>query len=131
MFVGALEGTVPVVIMENMQDLLSLCKEFGFFGLHSQVTEFISRHSVADYEARKAVSDITEDTLQIRQALCPLQGALSRLAHDNGQLEQSLSLLRKEVVDLREAHARKIAALEKEQTESRGRLPTTRKNREH
>jgi hypothetical protein len=52
-FVGALEGAAPVVTTENMQDLLLLCTEFGFIGLHSQVTDFISGHSVADYEVRE------------------------------------------------------------------------------
>jgi chromosome segregation ATPase len=113
-----------------MHDLLSLCNEFDFSGLHSQVTDFISAHSVAEDGARKAASDITEDKLQIRQALRPLQGALSCLTRDNGHLEQFLSLLRKDVVDLREAHAWKIATLEKGQTESSGRLANYEKEQE-
>jgi hypothetical protein len=113
-----------------MQDLLSLCKEFGFSGLLSQVTDFISTYSVAEDRASKAISDIMEEKFQSRQALCPLQGALSRLARDNGQLLQSVSLLRKDVVDLREAHARKIATLEKGQTESSGRQANHEKEQE-
>jgi hypothetical protein len=130
MFVGALEGTVPVVTTGNMQDLLSLCSEFGFSGLHSQVTDFISAHSVAEDGARKATSEVTEDKLQIRQALCPLQGAVSRLARDNGEIEQSLSLLRKDAMGLREAHARKNADLEKGQAESSERLVSYEKEQE-
>jgi hypothetical protein len=38
-FVGALEGAAPVLTTENMYDLLSLCNEFGFTRLLSQVTE--------------------------------------------------------------------------------------------
>jgi hypothetical protein len=38
-FVRALEGAVPVLTTENMYDLLSLCNEFGFTRLLSQVTE--------------------------------------------------------------------------------------------
>jgi hypothetical protein len=36
-----------------MHELLSLCNEFGFIGLQSQVSDFISAHSVADYKARQ------------------------------------------------------------------------------
>jgi hypothetical protein len=38
-FVGALEGAAPVLTRETMYDLLSLCNEFGFTRLLSQVTE--------------------------------------------------------------------------------------------
>jgi uncharacterized coiled-coil protein SlyX len=82
-FVGALEGRVPVITTENMQDLFLLCKEFGFVGLHSQVTDFISAHSVADSETRKRISD---------------------LEAKNRQQDRKLCLLQKEVVDLREAN---------------------------
>jgi hypothetical protein len=123
MFVGALEGTVPNVTTENVYDLFLLCENLAF-------PDFISAHSVTEGGARKNASDIREEKLQVRQALCPLQGALSRLARDNRRLEQSLSLLRKEVADLREAHARKIAALEKGQTESSGRLANHKKEQE-
>jgi hypothetical protein len=83
MFVGALEGTVPVITTENMQDLFLLCNEFGFSGLHSQVTDFISAHSVADSEARKRLSD---------------------LEAKNRQQDRKLCFLQKEVVDLQEAN---------------------------
>jgi hypothetical protein len=82
MFAEALEGTVPVVTTENMHDLLSLCHEFGFSGLLSQVTDLISAHSVADFEARKRISD---------------------LEAKNRQQDRKLCLLQKEVIDLREA----------------------------
>jgi hypothetical protein len=63
-----------------MHELLSLCNEFGFTGLLSQVTDFISEQPVVDDGTWKDTSDITDEKLQIRQALCPLQEALSRLA---------------------------------------------------
>jgi hypothetical protein len=87
-FVGALEGTVPVVTTENMQDLFLLCNEFGFSGVLSQVTDFISAHSVADSEARKRISD---------------------LEANNGKL----CFLQKEVVDLREANKAQVQDIAK------------------
>jgi hypothetical protein len=74
-FVGALEGTVPVVTTETMQDLFLLCEEFGFFGLLSQVTDFISAHSVADFAARKYISEestATPKTLFAAEGGCRL-----------------------------------------------------------
>jgi hypothetical protein len=78
-FVGALEGTILEVSTENMQDLFLLCEEFGFSGLHSQVTDFISAHSVADSEARKRIGDLEVNN-------------------------RKLCLLQKEIIDLREAN---------------------------
>jgi hypothetical protein len=110
-FVGAIEGTPPVLMTENMNELFLLGQEFGFANLLSQVTSFISEHSVVDSEAPKGATDITEENLQVKGALCPLQKALSgvqntnfQLARGNESLQQSLSLLQKEVLDLREAN---------------------------
>jgi hypothetical protein len=77
MFVGALESTVPVVTAENMQDLFLLCEEFGLVGLHSQIPEFISAHSVADSEARKHISDLDAKNRQQERELCLQQKRLS------------------------------------------------------
>jgi hypothetical protein len=56
----ALDGTAPVPTTEKMQEPLLLCNEFGFTGLLSQVADFISAHSVADYEVRQCVSGVEE-----------------------------------------------------------------------
>jgi hypothetical protein len=79
-FVAALKGAAPVLTTENMHEPLSLCSEFGFTGLLSQVTDFLSGQPVVDDGTRKNASEITEEKLQIRQALCSLQEVLSRLA---------------------------------------------------
>jgi chromosome segregation ATPase len=106
-FVGTLEGAPPVITTENVNYLFLLCKEFGFASLLSEVTDFISAHSVVEEEARNVVSDIAEDNFQIKEALCPLQEALSGLGTSNlhlvratESLQQSLSLLQNEVADL-------------------------------
>jgi hypothetical protein len=57
-FLAALEGAPPVVTTENMNDLFLLCEEFGFASLLSQVTDFISTHSVAHSKARQSISDL-------------------------------------------------------------------------
>jgi hypothetical protein len=69
-FVAALEGVYLVVTTENMKDLFLLSEEFGFTSLLSQVTDFISVHSVVDSEGPKSARDITEENLQIKEALC-------------------------------------------------------------
>jgi hypothetical protein len=97
-FVGALEGAAPVLTTENIRELLSLCNEFGFTGFLCQVSE----QPVVDDGTRKGASDITEEKLQIRQALCSLQEVLSRLG--NHEMEQKA--LKREIAGLREAHAR-------------------------
>jgi hypothetical protein len=58
MFVPTLEGMAPALTTENRQDPLSLCNEFGFPGLLSQVMNFILGHSVVDYEARQRVNGV-------------------------------------------------------------------------
>jgi predicted RNase H-like nuclease (RuvC/YqgF family) len=73
-----------------MQDLFLLSEEFGFSGLLSQVTDFISAHSVADSEAWKRISD---------------------LEAKNRQQDRELCLLQKEVVDLRGAQMQNIAEI--------------------
>jgi hypothetical protein len=110
-FVGAIEGTPPVLTTENVNDLFLLCEEFGFASLFSQVSDFISAHSVVDSEAPKGATDIIEENLQIKEALCPLQEVLLgvqnanlHLARGNESLQRSLWLLHKEVVDLRAAN---------------------------
>jgi hypothetical protein len=76
-FVAALEGTPSVVTTENMNDLFFLCDEFGFTSLLSLVPDFISSHPVLDSEGPKRAADITEERLQIKEALYPMQEALS------------------------------------------------------
>jgi hypothetical protein len=111
MFVGAIEGTPPVLMTENMNDLFLLGQEFSFVSLLSQVTSFISEHSVVDSEAAKVATDITEENQQVKETPCSLQKALSevqtmnfQLARGDESLQRSLSLLQKEVLDLREAN---------------------------
>jgi hypothetical protein len=114
-FVAALEGTPPVLTQANMNELLSLCKEFGFTDLLSQVSAFMA---MAEQEG-KDVSHITEENLQIKEAFCPLQGALSRQARETAQLGQSLCLLR-------EALAREITAVREAQAKYEGEIARLR-----
>jgi hypothetical protein len=85
-----------------MHEPLSLCNEFGFTGLLSQVTDFLSGQPVIDDGTRKDASDITEEKLQIRQALCSLQEVLSRLANH----EKEQKALKRKIVGLRQARQR-------------------------
>jgi len=66
LFVAALEGMAPALTTENRQNPFSLCNEFGFPGLLSQVTDFISGHSAADYEARQRVNGVEEQIKRTR-----------------------------------------------------------------
>jgi hypothetical protein len=75
----------------------------------SQVTDFLSGQPVVDDVARKDASDITEEKLQIRQTLCPLQEALSRLANH----EKEQKVLKREIVGLREARQRESGVKER------------------
>jgi hypothetical protein len=52
-FVAVLQGAAPLLTTVNIHELLSPCNELGFIGLQSQVSDFISAHSVAHYEARQ------------------------------------------------------------------------------
>jgi hypothetical protein len=61
-FVGALEGTAPVLTAEGMQEQLLLCNKFVFFGLPSRVAHFISAHSVANSEAQQCRNDMEDET---------------------------------------------------------------------
>jgi hypothetical protein len=81
-FVAALECALPAITTKNMNDMLLLCEEFGFASLLSQVTAFISGHTVVDSEARKRVSGVEER---------------------NTEQERELYLLQKEILDLQEA----------------------------
>jgi septal ring factor EnvC (AmiA/AmiB activator) len=83
MFVAAIEDTPPVLTTENMNDFFILCKEFVFASLLSQVSDFIARHRVADEKARKRISD---------------------LEAKNREQDRKLSLLQKDVLDLRRAN---------------------------
>jgi hypothetical protein len=85
-FVSTFEGAPPAITTKNKNDLLLLSEEFGFASLHFQVTSFISEHRGADDEAGKVVNDITEENLQIKEALFPLRGALSGLRIANLQM---------------------------------------------
>jgi hypothetical protein len=108
-FVAALEGAAPVFTTKNMHELLSFCNEFGFTGLLSQVTDFLSGQPVVDDGARKDASDITEEKLQIRQALCPLQEALSRLANH----EKEQKALKRDIAGRHQARKRESAVKER------------------
>jgi hypothetical protein len=92
-FVSALGGADPALTTENMNDLLLLCEEFGFASLLSQVTDFILTHSVVDSEGSNGAADITEENLQIKEALCPLQEALSGVHKAHFHLAQSTDSL--------------------------------------
>jgi hypothetical protein len=94
-----LEGAVPVLTTENMHELLSLCNEFDFIDLLSQVMDFLSRQPVVDDGTWKNASDITEEKLQLRQALCPLQEVFSRL----GDHAKEQKTLKRKIASLREA----------------------------
>jgi hypothetical protein len=50
-FVAALEVRAPVLMTENIHDMLSLWNELSFTSLLSEVSGFISAPLVADYEA--------------------------------------------------------------------------------
>jgi hypothetical protein len=66
-----------------MNDLQLLCEEFGFTSLLTQVSDFISTHSVAEEEARKSISGISEENLQIRVVVSRLREGLSGLRTAN------------------------------------------------
>jgi adenosine/AMP kinase len=65
-FVSALGGTDPVFTKENMNDVRFLCEKFGFTALLTQVSDFISTHSVAESESGKGVRGIDEEKFQIK-----------------------------------------------------------------
>jgi hypothetical protein len=90
--VSALGGMELAITTTNMDDLHLLCDEFGFTGLLTQVSNFISAHSAAEDEARKGVTDIAEENLQIKGALFPLQEALAGLRTGNAQLVRTTEL---------------------------------------
>jgi lysozyme family protein len=103
-FVDALEGASPVITMENMNDLLSLCNEFGFTGLLSQVTDFIAAHSVVDYEARKWVSDLKEKSQQQDRKLCLPQREIVDLRDANNRQLQ-------DIAEIQEGRSREVTEL--------------------
>jgi hypothetical protein len=100
-FVEELESATPILTTENKHELPSLCSEFGFPGLLSQVTISISGQPVVD-GARKDANGIREENLQIRQALYPLQEVFSRLTTH----EKEQKALKRQIVSLREARQR-------------------------
>jgi hypothetical protein len=127
-----LEGALPAITTENMNDLFLLSEKFGFVSLQSQVTEYISAHSIVDYEARKRVSDLEAKNRQQARKYCLLQkevvdlreankvqmqdiaeiregrareaAELSHLAGEIASLAQASRLQQQEIVDLREAN---------------------------
>jgi hypothetical protein len=120
-FVAALEGALPAITTENMNDLLLLSEEFGFASLLSQVTEYISAHTVVDYEARKRISDLEAKNRQQTRKYCLLQKEAVDLREANkAQKEEILSLGRaqaksdKEMSELRAQFAREQGATKRE-----------------
>jgi hypothetical protein len=47
--------------MKNMNDLLLLCREFGFLSLLSQVSDILAAPQASEDEGRKDLSDILEE----------------------------------------------------------------------
>jgi hypothetical protein len=61
-FVTPFEGRAPILRAENIRELLLLCNELSFVGFLSQVTDFISGHSVAESEARQRLVRSRKET---------------------------------------------------------------------
>jgi hypothetical protein len=101
-----------VLTTTNMTDLRLLCEEFGFASLLTQVSDFISRDSIAEDGTRKGLSNITDENLQSHGCLLPVHQVLSGLrtanlhqARTNESLQQSLGLLQKEIAELQTAYS--------------------------
>jgi hypothetical protein len=60
LFLAALQGDPPKLMKDNMNDLFLLCEEFGFAALLSEVSDFRSKFTAADEEARKRTGDVEE-----------------------------------------------------------------------
>jgi len=66
-FVSVLGSTDPALTKENMNDVRLLCEKFGFMTLLTQVSDFISTHSVAESEAGKSFRGIAEEKFQSKR----------------------------------------------------------------
>jgi hypothetical protein len=126
-----LDRSTAELTTANMNNLFLLYEKFAFAAPLLQVSEFQFQHAVIDDEFCKRISQIEEQILQqdreiglLQREISDLRAVPSHLAAESASLEQTnkaleqlLSLLLMELMDLRGGCAQEIASLKAQLTQ--------------